>query len=65
MSTASRIAMVIIGFVLLMVGLWGGSYLLSVYPHGSDYNFAAFFTSCIVSLLGFGLIVGAVVGLMP
>lgn len=43
-------------FSLLMFGLWGGSYLVSI-CNNTDYGFAAFLTSVIVSVGGLFLFI--------
>jgi hypothetical protein len=51
-----EIFLCVFGFIVLMISLWGGSWLMNEFPYGSEYNFAAFITSLIVFCAGCGLI---------
>lgn len=56
MKTYQRVVLVLIGVVLVFAGLWGGSWLIKTFPTESGYNFAAFCTACIFTILGIILI---------
>jgi hypothetical protein len=54
------VVLIIIGIVLLFSGLWGGSYLIYLFPPETDFCFAAFATAWIISIAdgamtGFGI----------
>lgn len=40
------------GIVLLFLGIWGGSFLMTVFPANSSYGFAAFITGFAFTLSG-------------
>lgn len=47
------------GVLLAFAGLWGGAWLLTVFPVGSDYGFPAVCTAISVTLGGVIITIGA------
>lgn len=53
----NKIALIIIGITMVMLSVWGGSYLLHLYPYGEWQNFPIFFTSLLA--MGAGVLVSS------
>lgn len=53
---------IVFGFMVLLLGIWGGAFLCSIFPlRESDYALAAFFTGILVACMGIGILVYAMV----
>lgn len=62
MKTKIEVArrMSVVGVVLLFAGLWGGSWLCHVFPQTSTFGFAAFMTTFLAIVCGFGFVLAGV-----
>lgn len=58
MKTSRKILLILLGLVLVMASLWGGSWLLYINP--DQYNFASFSTACILFILGLACIIAVI-----
>jgi len=59
MKNLSFVLIVVFGVLILMIGLWGGSWLCNTFDQESGYAFAAFSTSFLCCLAGFLIIIFA------
>lgn len=52
----NKYILIVLGIILLLIGLWGGSYLLERFPYESNYNFASWTTGLFTCILGIILV---------
>jgi len=49
-----KFALMFLGVVIMLAALWGGSYLMSIYPRDAWQGFPSFMTSMFAFMLGAG-----------
>jgi len=54
------IVLIVLGIILILSGLWGGAYLLHIFPVSSDFCFPSYMTAWLMCIGGLILCVRAI-----
>lgn len=57
----TTIALVTLGILISLGGLWGGAWLIVRFPYGTAYNFPAFMTAALFSIGGAVIAAAAII----